>query len=333
MAQYRDGTASLVTGSNIVNGQGTKWLTEVKQGDFFMLPKTTQVYLISSVVSDTKVTLFTAYTGASVTAVAYTIHRHFTPFYSIPYPEYGDTNTAELFQRAVLAIEQALLEQDSGLTVIVARQNTPPASPAERASYIVTATATGAWLGKEKYIATWDGVRWGFVEPLDGWRVNVRAESYGDYLYDGDIDNWVLGPLGSAVTSVLAQTSGATTSATNAATSATAAATSAGLALTRANTATTQATNAATSATNAATSATAAAGSATTATTQATSATTSKNAAATSATNAAGSATAAATSATNAATSATNAATSATSAAAYRDAALVARDGAVAVTM
>lgn len=45
---------------------------------------------------------------------------------------------------------------------------TPPGSPVVGTYYIVTATATGAWVGKEDQLATWDGSIWRYVTPYQG---------------------------------------------------------------------------------------------------------------------------------------------------------------------
>ena len=47
--------------------------------------------------------------------------------------------------------------------------DTPPATPNDQDSYIVKATATGAWAGKEGDIATWDFTQntWIFYSPTD----------------------------------------------------------------------------------------------------------------------------------------------------------------------
>lgn len=53
---------------------------------------------------------------------------------------------------------------------------TPPGSPASGDTYIPAATATGAWAGKEKQIAVWDGATWVFGVPREGWVASVDDE-------------------------------------------------------------------------------------------------------------------------------------------------------------
>jgi hypothetical protein len=52
----------------------------------------------------------------------------------------------------------------------------PPGSPASGDTYIPAATATGAWAGKEKQIAVWDGAAWVFGVPREGWVASIDDE-------------------------------------------------------------------------------------------------------------------------------------------------------------
>ena len=52
----------------------------------------------------------------------------------------------------------------------------PPASPTAGDTYIVAATATGAWAGKEKQVATWSGAAWVFYAPRLGWVTYIEDE-------------------------------------------------------------------------------------------------------------------------------------------------------------
>jgi hypothetical protein len=70
--------------------------------------------------------------------------------------------------------------QDSVLT----RTNTPPATPALGARYIVTSVATGAWVGKETAIAQWNGAHWDFTMPTVGTTLLVEDVSTF-YYFDG----------------------------------------------------------------------------------------------------------------------------------------------------
>lgn len=53
---------------------------------------------------------------------------------------------------------------------------TPPASPVSGDAYIVAASPTGAWVGKETQVAVWDGAAWEFGVPRVGWIAYVEDE-------------------------------------------------------------------------------------------------------------------------------------------------------------
>ncbi|NYZ17202.1 DUF2793 domain-containing protein [Azospirillum sp. RWY-5-1] len=201
MSQYRVGSVTVTQGATTVTGSGTGWKTDrpVLPGHTFSLRQSGVTYTVAAVDSDTQLTLSAPYAGATAVAQAYVINRDFTPYYNIPYPGYGDIDTAELWKQAVLRIEQAIVEQDTGLNVIESRVATaPPATPSERVNYIVPAGATGIWAGQTNRIAVWDNDVWKFIEPREGWRVYVRDEAYVDYIFDDGA--WRPGPqIGEAV--------------------------------------------------------------------------------------------------------------------------------------
>lgn len=64
---------------------------------------------------------------------------------------------------------------------------TPPGSPTAGDRYIVAATATGAWLGKEKSIAYYYNGGWRFITPGEGLMTWVNDENLL-YVFDGT--NW-----------------------------------------------------------------------------------------------------------------------------------------------
>ena len=79
----------------------------------------------------------------------------------------------------------------------------PPGSPANGAAYIVAASATGAWAGKEWQIAYWltSVGAWTFVVPLTGWEVRVADEidAYGaPKMYVKSASGWVIPDSGTA---------------------------------------------------------------------------------------------------------------------------------------
>lgn len=74
---------------------------------------------------------------------------------------------------------------------VVDRVNAPPGSPADEALYIVTATATGAWTGKENQLAYWltTAGAWQYIVPREGFLVHVNDES-AYYTYNGS--SWAI---------------------------------------------------------------------------------------------------------------------------------------------
>jgi hypothetical protein len=63
-------------------------------------------------------------------------------------------------------------------SAISATLTTPPASPADGATYIVPTGATGDWSGQATHIARWSAkspAAWDFVTPLEGWWVWVNS--------------------------------------------------------------------------------------------------------------------------------------------------------------
>lgn len=73
-------------------------------------------------------------------------------------------------------------------TVINRTTTTPPSSPSEGDAYIIAATATGDWSGRETEIVAWINGAWVFFTPREGWF--VYDESTDEHVkYDGS--SWV----------------------------------------------------------------------------------------------------------------------------------------------
>jgi len=68
---------------------------------------------------------------------------------------------------------------------VLDRLATPPGSPATGARYLVIATATGAWVGKEDQIAEWDGAAWVYTVCATGTYLAIDDENDGLYLFGG----------------------------------------------------------------------------------------------------------------------------------------------------
>ena len=100
-----------------------------------------------------------------------------------------------------LVVNDSLYRLDTlvQLSVIDMAHAAPPGSPTDGDRYIVAATATGLWAGKENKVATWSAGAWAFYSPHTGWRV-YNAASTSDYVWNGTA--WVsavLSPVGSAL--------------------------------------------------------------------------------------------------------------------------------------
>lgn len=52
----------------------------------------------------------------------------------------------------------------------------PPGSPANGDTYIVGASATGAWATHDGKVAVWDGSAWVFYTPRIGWVTYIEDE-------------------------------------------------------------------------------------------------------------------------------------------------------------
>jgi hypothetical protein len=211
MSQYRTGSVSLQNGSTVVVGVGTAWAAALRAGYVFTRRRSGVPYVIASVNSDTTLTLSAAYQGADEVGADYLVVRDFTPIFGVPLIQDGDLDTAALFRAAVLRLEQAIVEQDAGLSVAEAILSVPPSAPAPRAVYLVGAAPTGAWAGQADHLAVWDGGAWGFVAPQPGWRINVRAAGSADYIFSAG--GWSPGPVGAAVLAAAASAAAAAASA------------------------------------------------------------------------------------------------------------------------
>jgi len=95
----------------------------------------------------------------------------------------------------------------AGPVVKNASTSTPPGSPGDE-GYIVAATATGAWAGKEGQLAIWRN-GWLFLPAQNGWTVRLLDEGYR-VRFDGT--SWVedseVGSVSVALTAATTQSQG-----------------------------------------------------------------------------------------------------------------------------
>jgi hypothetical protein len=64
------------------------------------------------------------------------------------------------------------------------RLTAPPGSPVHGYCYLIIATATGVWAGKENQIAQYYNAAWQYYTPLTGWEIYVEDEGL-PYIYNG----------------------------------------------------------------------------------------------------------------------------------------------------
>lgn len=102
----------------------------------------------------------------------------------------------ELVVNAAIRILEALVEP----IVINKTTTVPPSSPAAGDTYIIAASASGVWSGKDAKLAIWSGLgaNWFFVTPVNGFRVWVTADD-GFYRYETSASppGWTLDASGS----------------------------------------------------------------------------------------------------------------------------------------
>lgn len=104
---------------------------------------------------------------------------NYTVINFIQYAEMLMTNTTNLDLPYILASQaqkhvthnEALRALDAIVQLSVADNtlSTPPQTPQEGERYIVAASPTDAWAGKENQIASWQNQAWSFFVPQNGW--------------------------------------------------------------------------------------------------------------------------------------------------------------------
>ena len=105
-----------------------------------------------------------------------------TPNLNLPYIMAAQAQKHVTHNEAIRALDAVvqLSVKDRSLTA-------PPGSPSDGERYIVGASATGAWSGKEGQIAAFQDNAWMFYEPAEGWLSWVADE---DKLLAFDGSGW-----------------------------------------------------------------------------------------------------------------------------------------------
>lgn len=91
-----------------------------------------------------------------------------TPRLSLPLIAAGQAQKHVTHNEAVLAMDALVQPVVSSATV-----GAPPTMPQEGEAYVLTAGASGSWLGQDQAIACFQAGSWHFFKPVVGWRVFV----------------------------------------------------------------------------------------------------------------------------------------------------------------
>jgi hypothetical protein len=90
---------------------------------------------------------------------------------SLPFIEAAQAQKHVTHNAALLRLDAVVM-----LSVLDRDLDTPPASPAEGARYLVAASALGAWSGQDGKIAAWQDGTWSFHAPREGWTCWIADE-------------------------------------------------------------------------------------------------------------------------------------------------------------
>lgn len=85
-----------------------------------------------------------------------------------------------------------LLVQSS---VINTTTTAPPGSPSEGDAYVIAATATGDWAGRENDIAAYQNGAWVYLSPNEGWTVFDKSGNLAYIYYSGSWNSSSVGDL------------------------------------------------------------------------------------------------------------------------------------------
>lgn len=107
MSQYNTGTASTTAASNVIEGTGTLWLANVAVGDIIIMDGHNAFYQVSAINDDDEIEV-SAPVSATLVDVDYVIVRDFTANIFLPLLNQSDLRAAEIYSRAMAAIDLAL---------------------------------------------------------------------------------------------------------------------------------------------------------------------------------------------------------------------------------
>ena len=120
MAQYKEGTVDIQKDSQLVTGVGTAFLSNVQVGNLFKVSGSRPHYMVGEVLSDDQLMLTGQYLQESVTGVAYSISRDFTPALSLLELSPGDYDVLALITESLRRIDSYV-----GTLALIAGGNLP----------------------------------------------------------------------------------------------------------------------------------------------------------------------------------------------------------------
>lgn len=186
---YNVGTVSVATGSTAVTGVGTAWTYGAQRlvaGDTLSVGGASLPIL--AVVDDTHLTLaYPSTVTASGAAYAAILDS-------------GSRTTAGTAAARLQSYLAAAARIEAGVNMYLCAGvlgNTPPASPALDALYVVGTAATGAWAGRANQMAQWGGAAWIFTAPADGDVVLNNGLDF--YIWSAAAGSWTYRPVTTVV--------------------------------------------------------------------------------------------------------------------------------------
>lgn len=97
---------------------------------------------------------------------------------------FTDLEQGETIPEVVANESLRMLEQMGNYLVVKDRATAPPGTPVDGDTYLIIATATGIWAGKENQLALRVGSSWKYVTPIEGTAAYVQDENVR-YRFDG----------------------------------------------------------------------------------------------------------------------------------------------------
>ena len=149
MPQYQIGTIDITNGSNIVTGNGTYWLMNIKTGDSFMVVGVNAHYQVASINSDTQITLSKNWADFSLLGATYAIARDFTQNYNIPETWFGDrewpyriTQAFRLIDSRIKILSDRIETKGTTTTTTTSSSTSSTASTVSTTSSTISTTST-----------------------------------------------------------------------------------------------------------------------------------------------------------------------------------------------